>query len=148
MHILHTFKETNILKFKITKISLATLKYSNKCSNCTEIQITKTTLHILPHPHAHTSIQTQNTQSPPHTPTDPPTLQVDKINSNWGQPSSTAQCVGQCTRANLAYTGQGTSVCLTMHQHAQGHPLTIDQKTKDNIVRMKQTVLEKGLAFV
>ena len=47
------------------------------------MQITKTTLRILPHPHAHTPAQTQNTQSsPPHA--DPPTLQVDKIQLQWG----------------------------------------------------------------
>ena len=40
-------------------------------------QITKTTLYILPHPHAHTSAQTQNKQSPPPQ-TDPPTMQVDE----------------------------------------------------------------------
>ena len=80
-HILHTFKMSNILKFKIIEINLAskdTLKNQNKYNYCTKIQITKTTLHKLPHPHAHTPAQTQNTQSsPPHT--DPlPTMQVDE----------------------------------------------------------------------
>ena len=79
MYVAH-IQKSNILKFKITEKSLAnkaTLKYPNKYNYCTKIQITKTTLYILPHPYAHTPAQTQNTQNPPpHT--DPPTLQVDE----------------------------------------------------------------------
>ena len=86
---LHTFKKSHKINFKKTEIGFAskdTLKYSNKCSNCTNIHNSLTTLHILPHPHAHTPAQTQNTQSPPSH-TDPPSMQVDWIELQFGQPS-------------------------------------------------------------
>ena len=69
-----------------TEISLAskdTLKYTNKCSDCTNIHNNLTTLNTLAHPHAHTPAQTQNTQSPPaHT--DPPSMQAVRIQLQSG----------------------------------------------------------------
>ena len=115
--------------------------YQNKCNNCTNIHNNLTTLHILPHPHAHTPAQTQNTQGPPHTLTHP-VCKLMEFNSNWVNHQCTSAGRTVVHRGKAAYTGhQGTSVCMSM-RHAQGHPL------KNNIERIKQTaVLEKGLGF-
>ena len=78
---LHTFKKSNIIKFKISEKSLAnkdTLKYPNKCNYCTKIQITKTPctyshtlMHrLLPNP-KYTKPNPKYTKPTPHT--DPPT---------------------------------------------------------------------------
>ena len=56
-------------------------------------------MHILPHPHAHTSAQTQNKQSPPPQ-TDPPTMQVDE---NQLQVGST---IIQCTICGPVHKGE------------------------------------------
>ena len=103
----------------------------------------------IPHPYAHTPAQTRSTQSLSPLDTYPTTMQFHEIIFKWDQPSSTSRCADQCTSANTAYTGQGTSMYMSMCQHAQGHLLTTAWKTKNNIVRMKQTaVLEKDLRFV
>ena len=113
-----------------------------------KIQITKTTLHTLPHPHAHTPAQTQNTQSPPHT--DPPTMQVDE---NQHQVGSTIHCT-MCGPVHKGEHGIGLhrSGHKFVHELApacSGAPSDYTLKNQNNIVRMKQTaVLEKGFGFV
>ena len=149
-HILHSThsERSNILKFKITEKDLPARTL--KCSNCTKIQITKTTPHILPHPHAHTPTQTQNTQSPPHTSTHPP------CHASWWK--STPVEVKHHPLHNLWASEQGPTrhtlvraqvcawACASLLRSTQW-PLI--EKTKNNIVRMQQiAVPEKGLGFV
>ena len=83
----------------------------------------------------------------PHTPTHPVCKWME-FNSNWVNHQCT-MCGTVVHRGKAAYTGQGTSLCMSMRQHAQGHPLTMDRKDqKQNSENKANCRSGKGLGFV
>ena len=70
------------------------------------------------------------------------------FNSNWVNHQCT-MCGTVVHRGKSAYTGQGTSVCMSMRQDAQGHPLILDRKDQKQYWKNKANCRSgKGLGFV
>ena len=67
-------------------------------------------------------------------------MQVDGIQLQLGQPS--------VHKGKATYTGQGTSVRMSMRQHAQGHPMTMDRKNQKQYWENKANCRSgKGIKF-